>query len=219
MRKLLTQNSKIKKTSESNGIALFNFGTPALRSKRTGMVTCPMAGLCASACYAQHGAYSWPTVNNAYEERLAISLTDDFIPLMNAEIKLEQLRNKLPMFIRIHDSADYYSEEYFNKWLTIMRNNPNVQFYAYSKMVSLHKRTELPSNYTVIFSLGGKEDSLIDLESDRHSKVFESHESFGSGYINATNDDIMAISTLSNKIGLVYHGKRKFSNTTWRNVG
>ena len=208
----------MKKTSAANNVALFNFGTPALRSV-TGLITCPNAGLCAVDCYARQGSFNYPNVKNAYEQRLEISLTADFVPLMNNEIRFERIRNKgKQVIIRIHDSADYYSEAYFDKWLTIMRDNPDVQFYAYSKMVSLHKRTELPSNYTVIFSLGGKEDNLIDLDNDRHSRVFESLELFGSGYVNASNDDLMAISSLSTKIGLVYHGVRKYANTTWRKV-
>ena len=55
---LLTQNSKLKKTSKAVGLKVMNFGIPALVDPESGRRTCPFAGSCAKYCYAQKGAYS-----------------------------------------------------------------------------------------------------------------------------------------------------------------
>ena len=55
---LLTQNSKIKKTSKKLEVRLFNFGIPAYKSA-SGKITCPFAGDCVKFCYAKKGAYIW----------------------------------------------------------------------------------------------------------------------------------------------------------------
>lgn len=45
----------MKKTGKLHGIKIVNFTLPALKSC-SGVVTCPMAGQCASGCYARQGA-------------------------------------------------------------------------------------------------------------------------------------------------------------------
>ena len=63
---LLTQNTKIKKTSKTLGVKLMNFGIPAYKSA-SGKLTCPMADECVKFCYAKKGAYIWSNVQPAFE--------------------------------------------------------------------------------------------------------------------------------------------------------
>ena len=58
--KLLTQNSKLKKTSLITGKKTLDFALPAIS-------TCPMAGKCKKYCYANKGAYLWPNVKAKHE--------------------------------------------------------------------------------------------------------------------------------------------------------
>jgi hypothetical protein len=113
--------------------------------------------------------------------------------------------------------------KYLDAWLTVMRLNPDVRFYAYTKMVGLLKlyqsQNKIPPNFTVIFSYGGKQDALIDPSTDRHSRVFGSvRELRAAGYANATKDDAVAAQGSSHKIGLVYHGTKNLENTDWASV-
>jgi hypothetical protein len=49
--------------------------------------------------------------------------------------------------------------------------------------------------------------------------VFESIEALESqGYIDGTDDDMVAAIGASPKVGLVYHGAKNYSNTTWDKV-
>lgn len=59
---LLTQNSKIKKTSKKLEVRLFNFGIPAYKSA-SGKITCPFAGDCVKFCYAKKALTSGQTLS------------------------------------------------------------------------------------------------------------------------------------------------------------
>jgi hypothetical protein len=217
MTKLLVQNSKIKK-SGNNEIVVYNFGIPALKSKQ-GLSTCPMASKCAVGCYARSGAYLFSNAALAYENRLKAALSPQFSALIQVELNAAKKRAKTKkIYIRIHDSGDFFSPEYFKKWLVVMLNNPEVTFYAYTKMVSFFKGIKLPSNFILIYSLGGREDNLIDQNTDRHSRVFETIEALtNSGYVNASSDDLQALGD-SPLIGLHFHHAKKWSNTSWGSV-
>lgn len=141
MKNYLSQNSKIKKMT---GVKTFNWGIPAFRSK-DGFSTCPKAGICAKGCYAKQGAYTWSNVSQAFENRLTLSQSNQFIDTLNAEIKRRKVQR-----LRIHDSGDFYNAEYLDKWLKIVQANPDVQFYAYTKMVEMFKSYTLPNNFPVI---------------------------------------------------------------------
>lgn len=201
---LLTQNSKLKNTSKLSGKKVFNFGIPAYKSA-SGKLTCPFADKCIKFCYAQKGAYIWSNVKPAFERRYQITLQDNFIELMQFEIN-----KKKPDVIRVHDSGDYYSRAYLQKWITIFKNNPNVHFYSYTNSISLFKELEkIPGNFTVIYSDSGKQVNLIDKNKDRHTKIFKSKEELiQAGFVDASKNDLFATTILNkdnNKIGLIYH--------------
>jgi len=195
---LLTQNSKMKKAS----LKTFNFGITAYYSKKHNMFTCPQALTCVANCYARQGAYIWSNVNQAFENRLGITLQDNFPELM-----IDEIKRKKAQVIRIHDSGDFYSREYLQKWLKVIDSFPSVQFYAYTKSYDLFKGEKLPKNFIVIFSQGSK--LKLD-KKKRHAVVFESLDALKkAGYVDASVDDTVAWSSDNKKIGLVYHGNKK----------
>ena len=199
---LLTQNSKLKKTSKHFNKRVFNFGIPAYKSK-SGKITCPFAGECVKFCYAQKGTYVWSNVSPAFEKRYELSKTDGFINLMINEI----IKKKVE-FVRVHDSGDYYSKEYLNKWFTIAERLPKVKFYSYTNSVKMIKDASIPNNFDFIFSDSGKQKDLIDTENDRHAKIFSSLEDLQrAGYVDASNYDLYATKWQSDskRIGLIYH--------------
>jgi hypothetical protein len=193
MTELFTRNGKLKKASAYT----VNFGIPALK-------TCPMKDICGKYCYANKGAYVWPQVKQAYEYRFEQTKKANFTELA---IKALSKKRKLQK-VRIHDSGDFYNKEYLYKWFKIAESMPNIEFYAYTKQVKLLKDnwSNKPSNLTIIFSLGGRQDNLIDQKVDRHSKIFKTLDELNaSGYINTSDDDSNAVNPDNNKIGLVIH--------------
>ena len=199
---LLTQNSKLKKTSKALDLRVFNFGIPAYKSA-SGKLTCPMADECVKFCYAKKGAYVWSNVKPAFEKRYQLSKTIEFIDAMNAEIK-----KKRPDYVRVHDSGDYYSRSYLAKWITIAKQNPDVRFYSYTNMIDMILKTNLPDNYDIIFSDSGKQKHLIDEERHRHTKIFDNIDVLNSaGYTDSSSIDLMATKWFSEnkKVGLIFH--------------
>jgi hypothetical protein len=200
---LLTQNSKLKRTSKELGLRVFNFGIPAYKSA-SGKLTCPFADECVKFCYAKKGAYIWSNVQPAFEKRYQLSKTDKFIQAMSDEII-----KKKPDYIRVHESGDYYSKAYLNKWLAIAAIHTDVRFYSYTNCVKMLKNVDLPSNYDIIFSDSGKQKHLIDQKLDRFTKIFDSYdELISKGYINASKIDLNATKWFNknnNKVGLIKH--------------
>ena len=201
---LLTQNTKIKETGNFLKKKVFNFSIPAYKSV-TGKVTCPFADSCIKFCYAQKGNYKrFPSVRNGMEKKYQLTKQDNFIELMNKEIQ-----KKKPDFIRVHDSGDYYSKTYLNKWLAIAEQNPNVKFYSYTNSIKFIKELKtIPNNFDFIFSDSGKQVDLIDKSKDRHTKIFNSIESLNKlGYTNASKIDLNATKWYNNtnRVGLIFH--------------
>jgi len=199
---LLTQNTKLKKTSKALNLRVFNFGIPAYKSA-SGKLTCPMADSCVKFCYAKKGAYIWSNVQPAFEKRYQLSKTEEFVGAINAEITKKKVD-----YVRVHDSGDYYSPKYLAKWIQIAKDNPNVRFYSYTNMVDMLLKASLPDNYDIIFSDSGKQKNLIDERKHRHTKIFSSHSNLmDADYVDATNVDLMATRWFNKnkKVGLVFH--------------
>jgi hypothetical protein len=121
----------------------------------------------------------------------------------------KEIIKKKPDFIRVHDSGDYYSKAYLNKWLTIAEQNPNVKFYSYTNSIKFIKELKtIPNNFDFIFSDSGKQVDLIDKSKDRHTKIFNSIESLNKlGYTNASKIDLNATKWYNNtnRVGLIFH--------------
>ena len=208
VKKLLgTGNSKLVKTGNELGVKIFNFSIPAGNDKITGKITCPFAAECLKLCYAKKGAYAWSNVQLALHERYTASKEADFVARVTSE--LAKVKPGKQIYIRVHDSGDFYSPAYFAKWLEIARLNPSVRFYAYTKSHSfIRNKFAIPENFDLIFSIGSKNDELINQETERHSKIFYSMEEMNSaGYTDASYLDLYATKwfTENHKIGLLIH--------------
>jgi len=219
---LFTQNKDLKKTG------IYGWTLPAHWVKLTDGTkfnTCPNAGVCAAFCYAKNGTFMFSNVRKAHIEKLEFVLNkrDEWIRAINDELKLKKYNGK---YIRIHDAGDFFSFQYANDWVNFAKENPQCIFYTYTKEVSLFKNIgELPKNFITIFSFGGREDHLINKETDRHSDVFPNHkEMIEAGYNDIGDDDSQAAMNENHKVGLyrnnIKHfikkmGDKKFSE--WQN--
>lgn len=191
MKLFSNSNSKLKKDG------IYSFGLPAKK-------TCPNAGTCKQFCYASKNFYLMPSVKQAQSSRLALTKNLQLFALVaDAEIKKRNI-----CMLRIHDSGDFYNQAYLDTWFRVMRSNPTVRFYAYTKQVQLLKsvRERWPENFTVIFSFGGRQDGLIDTARDRHARIFDTEEQLNrAGYVNGSDTDMVAAAGIVKRIGLVRH--------------
>ena len=186
MKLLSSGNSKLKK----DGIKSFG-----IQAKKT----CPFAGACKSFCYASKGRYIFGSVANAHKNRLAATKKENFAEKISEELRHGDI-------IRIHDSGDFYSKSYLNRWIEIARAHPDNYFYAYTKSIDYFKGVSLPSNFRPIFSFGGKMDNKIDVENDFHARIFNTREEmFAAGYADSSDSDLVAAIGKSKKIGILFH--------------
>jgi len=202
---------------------IFTWTLPALAAKlSTGknMLVCPSAGVCAQLCYARSGTYNFSNVKKAHTRNLE-SIVDDpqgWKNQLTNELKAKRYQGGKS--VRIHDSGDFFTEQYFLLWLDIAKENPHVFFYAYTKEVAMVKKHQLPENFVIIFSMGGTQDHLVDKEKDRHADVFPSIEALEeAGYSDQEASDLLAATLPTTKIGIVVnnipHLKKKQGQGTF----
>lgn len=205
-RYLLTQNSELRP------LGIYNWTLPALSAELPDgrrIKTCPAAGVCASLCYARVGSYTWRPVKEAHTRNLQMVVDDldGWVATMVEELGLSRYRGG--KWVRIHDAGDFFSDEYLAAWLGIARAVPDVRFYCYTREVARFRRVVeaqsgvCPENFMYVFSLGGREDHLLDLSVDRHADVFPSEESAAAaGYWSQTADDRLCVTAPTNRVAV-----------------
>lgn len=76
--------------------------------------TCPGSGECSKYCYAKKAERQYPGVRASRDHNLKLCQEKDFIDAM-----VTHLSARKESICRIHESGDFYSKEYFNKWKEI----------------------------------------------------------------------------------------------------
>lgn len=150
-----TGNKKLK----SNGkVRFLIWNLPALQ-------TCPFSTeLCRKNCYARKAEKQYPGCLPCRERNLELSKQDDFVSEM---VKLIHRRQKhwryrdKKIFTRIHESGDFYSVEYAQKWCEIAEQCPEVTFLAYTKSLPFFEGLSVPKNLVIRASLWA--DTLPEL--------------------------------------------------------
>jgi DNA modification methylase len=184
-------NGKAKKTAAALGGKIMSFDLPALASA-SGFLICPFAGSCRRNCFARdgHDTAKWQHEANFHAIRRAGQqaaargqspehgiyehLSEMFKRHVVEHNDNPKTRSKI-VAIRLHNSGDFYSPEYLRAWLRLMRENPEIIFYAYTKSVSMVHAEHIPTNFRVVFSEGGKQDHLIPADAPR-SRIFAPDE-------------------------------------------
>lgn len=233
---LLTQNSELRDI----GVYNWSIPAYVVElSDGTKFNACPSAGACASLCYARNGTYLFPTVRAAHLRNLEMVLNN--LPGWREQMVLELGRRRyrpsgvprtavVPdadydewtarwigsggQAVRIHDAGDFFSDDYTEAWLSIARATPDVLFYAYTKEVSRFRRLvepRAPINFRWIYSLGGREDHLLDLDRDRHAEVFPDESAIAdAGYRSQEESDLYAVLLPTVRIGIPANNIRHF---------
>ena len=182
---ILGQNAKMQH-SETGEEAIFDIGLPALKglavNEKTGQFvvvdTCPGAGACQTYCYAMKGSYvMFKAVSMGLARMLNFLLNDPegFANQLNAEIaaaKAKYAKKGAKIVVRWHDAGDFFSPEYMDMAYGVANANPDVGFYAYTKMGDVANAAR-PKNFNMNFSQGAKrgQEKKVDIVRTKHSKV------------------------------------------------
>ena len=241
---LLTQNRELKKDG------VWNWTLPAWVVELpdgSHFNVCPHAGACAKFCYARNGTYLFPKVRGKHLDNLLLAQSPDFALKMHETLAHKRMRptgfiREIPglpttdhltrevnewilsggQAVRIHDSGDFFSEDYYNNWITLAWDFPDILFYAYTKEVSLTKRLEekFPSNFLICYSMGGREDHLLDPDKDRHADVFPDLEAITeAGYMSQHESDLLCVLLPTTRVGIpqnnIPHFRKKLDGRTF----
>jgi len=114
--------------------------------------------LCELACYARKAEVQYPDVLPCRERNLDESKKESFVADMIKTISWNVTSRKntqdKQIWFRIHESGDFYSLAYLEKWIDIARQFPNIHFLAYTKAVELIKLAgKMPKNLVIRYSV------------------------------------------------------------------
>jgi hypothetical protein len=93
--------------------------------------------------------------------------------------------------IRIHMSGDFFNQRYFDMWVQLAKDNPEIEMWAYTKSLKywINRINEIPNNLILTASYGGKNDLLIEEFNLKNVKVYENPSLVPSDRPIDNNDD------------------------------
>jgi hypothetical protein len=111
-------------------------------------------------------------------------------------------------YVRVHVDGDFFSKDYFLAWMDVARRNPKRLFYAYTKSLPLWvtHRAEVPENFVLTASRGGKWDSLIEKNGLRSARVVFHPDEAKSLGLEIDHDDNHARVQDGKDFALLIHG-------------
>jgi len=209
-------SAKVKRIKEWYGkpVNVYAFSLPAGYS-------CPQALICKSyanketgkitdgkqttiRCYAASDEAKSPNARKARWYNFDILKGLDFEGIYN------ELFDSFPSdagIVRIHVGGDFFNQKYFNAWVYLAMNKPDVTFYAYTKSLPYWVDTpfSIPENFKLIASRGGRADKLINQYNLREAVIVMSLEEADMEGLDIDHTEQIAIEGDDN-FALLIHG-------------
>jgi len=126
-------------------------------------------------CYAASGENLFPVVRKSRWHNF--NLLRGKTEMQMADVIYKSLPTKCKL-VRIHASGDFFSQTYFDAWVSVATVMSDKIFYAYTKALPywIARRGSIPDNFKLVASLGGKHDDLILKHNLRNVLVVYSEE-------------------------------------------
>ena len=130
------------------------FGLPAGKA-----YSCPGAtSVCEKVCYAgklekiykgvrDNLLHNWELLKNA-DEPTMVDLLEDMI----ADFKKDCDKRNAEKLFRIHWDGDFFNDTYTNAWKVVINNNPDIQFWVYTRVKSAAQLLKGIDNLSLYFS-------------------------------------------------------------------
>ncbi len=164
-------------------------------------------------CYTHYGRMNMAVQRNAYEENLEMIRDGTLWERLDKELaalERKAKREDAQVYIRVHDTGDYFSTSYILAWAEVAKEHPTIIFYSYTKAVGWVKTAQemgyIPGNLRFVFSIGSTQDLFLD-EKDRVAGVFEEGRAVPPGWHDGSHDDYWAAQPEGN-VFLRYHGPK-----------
>jgi hypothetical protein len=134
----------------------------------------------------------------------------DILRKLDFEDMVNVLHESLPAkvdIIRVHVGGDYFNQRYFDAWMHVAKLNPLITFYSYTKSLPywVANTDNVPSNFILTASRGGRMDGLIDEAGLKVAEVVFSLEEAEEKNLPIDHDEYYAINNAGN-FALLIHG-------------
>lgn len=216
MKKLIFGRGNAKLSKEIHTFSLpAGFSCPgahlctAYANKKTGKIT---DGEDAKfRCFAASQESLYPNVRTARWHNF-----DLLKPIKNDVRKMSDLiLSSIDMsasIVRIHVSGDYFTFEYLAAWINVARQLPATKFYSYTKSLHFVRQAvdmgQLPDNFVLTLSEGGKFDDMINGLNIKTAKVVFSEDQALALSLDIDHDDSHAYEG-TESFALLIHGTQK----------
>jgi hypothetical protein len=124
--------------------------------------------------------------------------------------------------VRIHDSGDFFNRDYLYGWISLAERFDQILFYAYTKEVVMleEAKPDLPPNFQIVYSMGGKQDHLVDKDTMRHADVFPDLDAIDeAGYMSQHDSDLLCVLLPTTRVGIpqnnIRHFKKRLGDKTF----
>lgn len=109
--------------------------------------------------------------------------------------------------VRLHVAGDFFSQDYFDAWMEVAKMNPERIFYAYTKSLQywVNRLGQIPQNFRLTASKGGRLDNLIESYGLKFAEVVYSEAEAMEKGLEIDHDDSHAFS-YDHPFALLIHG-------------
>ena len=134
----------------------------------------------------------------------------DILRRLDFEDMVIALHESMPSNVdicRVHVGGDFFNQRYFDAWLQVARLRPTTTFYAYTKSLPywVARLGDIPANFVLTSSRGGRMDGLIDEVGLKVAEVVFSLEEAEEKGLPIDHDEYHAINNVGN-FALLIHG-------------
>lgn len=158
-------------------------------------------------CFSASQEAAFP---NVYKSRL---YNFELLKGKSKDEMISLIKDSLPKntrIIRNHVAGDYFNENYFLAWMEVAKLFPDIIIYSYTKSLRYWVKyiKDIPKNFILTASRGGKDDGLIDKFNLKCAEVVFSEQEAIDKNLEIDHDDSHAFK--SNKsFALLLHGVQK----------
>jgi hypothetical protein len=125
-------------------------------------------------CFSASQEALYPSLYASRKANTAvIALADTSVQLAAEALLVNLPKRRNLRAIRVHVGGDFKTQSYFDAWLEVARQRPDLTFYAYTKSLPFLVRRieEIPTNFVFTASYGGWKDRMIDEYSLRFARI------------------------------------------------
>lgn len=110
-------------------------------------------------CYAEKGFYCYDSNKERFNINYEQSKKADFVDIIKAQLTLPYTLGM--KYFRIHHIGSFYNQEYFDKWVEIVKCFPNTKFLVYVRNYDLDI-SDKSDNFLLIYSMDGSTLKTIE---------------------------------------------------------